>query len=91
VTWYLMFLVNDAYAKKRYHYIVSTLQTDKNVNCLEESIDGDSRELTVVFRPGCNQPQNPSFHHLNQVYGTTYTFQRLSPVDRILTASCFDG
>ncbi len=86
-----MFLINDADAEKRYKYIVTMLRNDESVNRIEESIDGDSRELTIVFKPGCNQPHNPSFHHLNQVYGITHTFQRLSPVDRILTASCFDG
>lgn len=91
VTWYLIFQINDADAEKRYRYIVGMLQKDESVDRLEESIDGDSRELSLIFKSGCKQPHNSSLHHLNQVYGTTHTFQRLSTMDRILTASPFDG
>lgn len=92
VTWYLSFQVNDAEAETRYRYILKALRRDKHVSNVLECVDRSSREVTVYFKSGLEQPDNPALHHLRNVFGilSLHDVKRVSMLDRILTESPLD-
>jgi hypothetical protein len=90
--WNLNFTVADAYAEKRYRYIMQMLTQDEAISHVGESISGMNRELTVTFHRGYEKPENPSLHHLNVVYGEGNLLNPPAPtiLDRIFKESIFD-
>ncbi len=71
VEWHLVFRTEDLEAKERLRWIWSSLQGDPHVAAVEEYgiASPNCTYLKVLFLEGQARPQNPSFHHFNQVYG----------------------